>query len=110
MVAAFDRADRTQIAYGTLSKFDNEIDTTTGTIQLRALFDNADESLFPNQFVIAHLALDDLSGVVNLPTATVQYGTPTAYVRTAITWRRHPRHATRQGDVLRSRASRWQRP
>jgi multidrug efflux system membrane fusion protein len=79
-VQAFERTDRTMIASGTLVTFDSQIDTTTGTIKLRAIFDNADDSLFPNQFVNARLALDSLSDVVTIPTAAIQHGTPGAYV------------------------------
>ena len=50
-VRAYDRGDAHQIALGSLDTVDNQIDTTTGTVKLRAQFDNADEELFPNQFV-----------------------------------------------------------
>jgi multidrug efflux system membrane fusion protein len=79
-VIAFDRSGSKQIATGTLSTIDNQIDTTTGTVKLRAGFDNPDETLFPNQFVNARLLVDTLHDVVTLPTAAVQHGAPGAFV------------------------------
>jgi len=79
-VIAFDRSGKTQIATGTLSTLDNQIDTTTGTVKLRAAFDNADETLFPNQFVNARLLVDTLHDVVTVPAAAVQHGAPGAFV------------------------------
>ena len=52
-----------QLASGTLATVDNQIDTTTGTVKLRALFENADEVLFPNQFVNTKLLVRTLEGV-----------------------------------------------
>lgn len=79
-VIAFDRSGTTQIATGTLSTLDNQIDTTTGTVKLRAGFDNADETLFPNQFVNARLLVDTRQDVVTVPVAAVQHGAPGAFV------------------------------
>ncbi|WP_225773028.1 MdtA/MuxA family multidrug efflux RND transporter periplasmic adaptor subunit [Inquilinus sp. Marseille-Q2685] len=79
-VIAFDRSGTTQIAAGTLSTLDNQIDTTTGTVKLRAGFDNADETLFPNQFVNARLLVDTRQDVVTVPVAAVQHGAPGAFV------------------------------
>lgn len=79
-VEAYDAADRTKLATGWLDTFDNQIDTATGTIKFRALFENADETLFPNQFVNIHLKLDNLTDVVTVPTAAIQHGTPGTYV------------------------------
>ncbi|MFE0757126.1 efflux RND transporter periplasmic adaptor subunit [Inquilinus sp. NPDC058860] len=79
-VIAFDRSGTTQIATGTLSTLDNQIDTTTGTVKLRAAFDNADETLFPNQFVNARLLVDTQQNVVTVPAAVVQHGAPGAFV------------------------------
>jgi len=79
-VIAFDRSGSTQIATGTLSTLDNQIDTTTGTVKLRAGFDNADETLFPNQFVNARLLVDTQQNVVTVPAAAVQHGAPGAFV------------------------------
>jgi multidrug efflux system membrane fusion protein len=77
---AYDSTNTTKIATGTLSSIDNEIDTTTGTIKLRAMFDNADEMLFPNQFVNIALLVDTLKDATVIPTAAVQRGAPGTFV------------------------------
>ena len=61
---AYDRTGTTKLAVGKLDTIDNQIDTTTGTVKLRALFDNPDESLFPNQFVNIKLLVDTLQDTV----------------------------------------------
>jgi multidrug efflux system membrane fusion protein len=71
-VEAWDRAETTRLATGTLRTVDNQIDTTTGTIRLRAVFDNKDESLFPNQFVNINLNLSTLRAATVVPSATIQ--------------------------------------
>jgi len=75
-VSAFDRANRKQLATGKVSAIDNQVDTTTGTVKVRAQFDNADNSLFPNQFVNARLLVKTLHNVVTVPTAAIQRGAP----------------------------------
>jgi membrane fusion protein, multidrug efflux system len=79
-VTAYNRSDATPIATGTLESVDNEIDTTTGTVKLRATFPNTDESLFPNQFVNARLLVRSLSGVTVAPVAAIQHGAPGTFV------------------------------
>ena len=79
-VAAYDRSDTTKLATGTLTTFDNQIDTSTGTFKLRAQFANADESLFPNQFVNVRLLVDTLQGATIIPGAAVLRGAPGTYV------------------------------
>jgi multidrug efflux system membrane fusion protein len=79
-VTAYDRAQTVQLATGRLVTVDNQIDVTTGTIKLRAQFDNRDESLFPNQFVNTRLLVDTLKGATVIPTAAVQRGAPGTYV------------------------------
>jgi multidrug efflux system membrane fusion protein len=79
-VVAFDRSNTTELATGTLGTVDNEIDTTTGTFKLRAMFDNADNTLFPSQFVNARLLVDTLHDTVIVPTPAVQRGAPGTYV------------------------------
>src|SRR5437762_2102653 len=59
-VSAFDRIGTTELATGTLETVDNQIDTTTGTVKLRAIFDNKDEVLFPNQFVNVRLLVNTM--------------------------------------------------
>jgi membrane fusion protein, multidrug efflux system len=79
-VDAFDRAQHNKIATGKLLTIDNQIDTTTGTVKLRALFDNKDDALFPNQFVNARLLVNTLQGVTLIPTSAIQYNGQTAFV------------------------------
>jgi len=74
-VEAYDRSNTTVLASGTLQTVDNELDTTTGTLKLRAVFDNKDEQLFPNQFVNIRLLLDTLRDQVIVPAAAIQKGT-----------------------------------
>jgi multidrug efflux system membrane fusion protein len=79
-VDALDRTNESQIASGKLEATDNQIDTTTGTLKLRALFDNKDSSLFPNQFVNAHLLLNTLQNVILIPSSAIQHNADVAYV------------------------------
>jgi membrane fusion protein, multidrug efflux system len=79
-VTIFDRANVKQLATGAFASIDNQVDTTTGTVKLRATFDNPDESLFPSQFVNAVMLLDTLQDVVTVPIAAVQRGAPGTYV------------------------------
>jgi multidrug efflux system membrane fusion protein len=79
-VDAFDRSLTNKIASGTLSNSDNEIDTTTGTLKLRAMFDNSKFELFPSQFVNARLLLDTLHDATVVPGAAMQQGASGSYV------------------------------
>lgn len=79
-VQAWDRERRTKLAEGRVASTDNAIDATTGTIKVKALFDNKDGGLFPNQFVNVRLQLDTLKGVLVVPTAAVQRGSQGIYV------------------------------
>jgi multidrug efflux system membrane fusion protein len=80
VVEAFDRAQTKKLATGTLLTFDNLIDTTTGTIKLKASFPNADNALFPNQFVNARLLVNMQRGVTLIPTAAIQRNAQAAFV------------------------------
>jgi len=71
---AFDRSDQNRIASGTLLTVDNQIDQSTGTVRLKAVFQNDDGALFPNQFVNVHLLLDVKRGTVIVPVAAIQRG------------------------------------
>ncbi|MCW2238899.1 MdtA/MuxA family multidrug efflux RND transporter periplasmic adaptor subunit [Azospirillum canadense] len=82
-VTAFDRTRAKTLATGTLETVDNQIDVTTGTVKLRARFDNADQTLFPNQFVNVQLLVDALAGVPLVPVAAVQRGAPGTFVYVA---------------------------
>jgi membrane fusion protein, multidrug efflux system len=79
-VDAFDRSMLTKIASGILTAIDNQIDTTTGTVKLRATFQNSDDALFPNQFVNARLLVKTLRGVILLPSQAVQHNGQIAFV------------------------------
>jgi membrane fusion protein, multidrug efflux system len=79
-VDAYDRSMTNKLAEGQLATLDNQIDTTTGTLKLKAIFDNRDESLFPNQFVNIRLLVDTLAGVAVVPRAAVLHGAPGDYV------------------------------
>ena len=78
-VEALDRDGRV-VASGKLAAVDNQIDTSTGTIKLKALFDNSDDALFPDQFVTARLRMDTVSGATLVPAAAVQRGAPGTFV------------------------------
>jgi multidrug efflux system membrane fusion protein len=75
-----DRAQTTTIASGKLFTIDNQIDTTTGTVKLRALFANKNGALFPNQFVNTRLLVNTLDGVTLVPTAAVQHNGQVAFL------------------------------
>jgi multidrug efflux system membrane fusion protein len=79
-VEAFDRAQTRKISTGHLLTADNQIDTTTGTDRLKALFENKDNELFPNQFVNARLLTDTLRGMTVVPSAAVQRSPKGTYV------------------------------
>jgi multidrug efflux system membrane fusion protein len=79
-VEAWDRAQGTRLASGKLQSIDNQIDTTTGTVKLRALFDNKDGALYPNQFVNTRLLVDTLDGATLIPSGAVQHNGPVAFV------------------------------
>ena len=79
-VTAFDRSGTALLATGKLSTLDNQIDPVTGTVKLRALFDNKDLKLFPSQFVNARLLIDTLHDAVVVPSAAILRGAPGTYV------------------------------
>ena len=77
---AWDREGRVKLASGTLLTVDNQIDTTTGTVKLKAQFGNDDGALFPNQFVNVRLLVDTRQGVTVVPGAAVQRGAQGTFV------------------------------
>ena len=79
-VEAYDRDNTTKLATGKLLTIDNQIDTTTGTYKLKAVFDNARNELFPNQFVNVHLLVDTKKSVVLVPTTAILRGPQGTYV------------------------------
>jgi multidrug efflux system membrane fusion protein len=79
-VSAFDRTGTTELGTGTLDTVDNQIDTTTGTVKLRAIFDNRDEVLFPNQFVNVRLLVNTMQDTDIVPVSAIQRGAPGTFV------------------------------
>lgn len=79
-VKAWDREQKAKLAVGRVARTDNAIDPTTGTIRVKALFPNTDNSLFPDQFVNVRLQLDTLTDALAEPTAAVQRGAPSTFV------------------------------
>ena len=79
-VEAFDRNFTSRLAQGKLHAIDNQVDATTGTLRLKAVFDNADEMLFPNQFVNARLLVDVKRDATIVPGAAVQRGPDSNFV------------------------------
>jgi multidrug efflux system membrane fusion protein len=79
-VTAYDRSNSTSLAGGTLETLDNQIDTTTGTLKLRAMFNNENNLLFPNQFVNARLLVNTIHDAVIVPTSAVLNGSMGQFV------------------------------
>jgi multidrug efflux system membrane fusion protein len=79
-VTAYDRTGSTELTQGKLDTVDNQIDTTTGTVKLRAIFDNEQEVLFPNQFVNVKLLVNTLHDAEIVPSAAIQRGAPGTFV------------------------------
>ncbi len=77
---AMDKGNTVKLATGALTNIDNQIDTTTGTFKMRAQFDNADESLFPNQFVNIQLLVETQHDQTIVPTSAIQRGAPGTFV------------------------------
>ena len=81
-VEAYSRDDQTRLATGKLLTIDNQIDQTTGTGRLKAMFDNPDDALWPNQFVNVRLLLETHKGSITIPSVAVQNGPQGSYVFT----------------------------
>jgi membrane fusion protein, multidrug efflux system len=79
-VDAFDRTALTKIASGVLLTLDNQIDTTTGTVKARSIFDNKNDALFPNQFVNTRLLVNTLQGVTVIPASAIQQNGQASFV------------------------------
>lgn len=79
-VEAWDRSNKTLLTTGALLSMDNQIDTTTGTVKLKARFANQDDSLFPNQFVNARLKVTTLQDAIVIPAAALQMGNEGSFV------------------------------
>lgn len=81
-VQAWSRDNTQQIAAGRLMTIDNQIDPNTGTFRCKAIFDNQNGALFPNQFVNARLEVDVKRNALTVPLASVQHGAQGTYVYT----------------------------
>jgi multidrug efflux system membrane fusion protein len=79
-IDAYSRDDQTKIESGTLLTIDNQIDQTTGTGKLKAMFQNKGETLWPNQFVNVHLLLETMKNAIVIPAAAVQRGPQGTFV------------------------------
>jgi len=79
-VDVLDRTAQKRIASGTLLTIDNQIDTTTGTVKGRSLFDNTNDALFPNQFVNTRLLVNTLQGVTLIPASAIQQNGQASFV------------------------------
>ncbi len=77
---AYSSDDATKLAAGVLTAVSNQVDTSTGTVNLRATFPNTDGALFPNEFVNIHLLVDTATNAVLVPSPAVQTGAPGSYV------------------------------
>jgi len=93
-VDAFDRDNQNQLATGQLAAVDNQIDQTTGTVRLRAVFPNQENALFPSQFVNARLLVDTLHNTVLVPTAAIQRSPTATFV-----YRVKPDHTVETANV-----------
>jgi membrane fusion protein, multidrug efflux system len=79
-VDALDRTQATELAKGSVLTLDNQVDTTTGTVKVRAIFPNKNSALFPNQFVNARLLVDTQHNVILIPTPAIQRNSQNTFV------------------------------
>ena len=97
-VDAFDRNQQTKIATGKLLALDNQIDTTTGTVKLRALFDNKKDTLFPNQFVNTRLLVTTQHNMTLIPTSAIQHNGEESFVYVIVNETAH-KHDVKSGTT-----------
>jgi multidrug efflux system membrane fusion protein len=83
-VEAYDRTNSAKLAVGKLLTIDNQIDVTTGTVKLRAQFENTEDMLFPNQFVNIQLLQELVHDQIIIPNAAVRRGAPNGVVSTFV--------------------------
>ena len=102
-VAVYDGADATILDTGSLQTIDNQIDTSTGTIKLRAVFANQDDALFPNQFVNVRIVVETLAAALTVPSAAVQRGPSATFVYTVNPGNIVAAHAVATGAEYRDR-------
>jgi len=79
-VEAYDRADQLRLAQGELMTIDNQIDVATGTVKLKARFNNETDALFPNQFVNVRMKVNTVKNALTIPTGALQQGNQGAFV------------------------------
>ncbi len=79
-VTVFDRSGKNMIARGKVASLDNQIDPSTGTVRLKAIFDNEDDALFPNQFVNVRVLVEVQTGALLIPSSAVQINGPARFV------------------------------
>ena len=80
LVTAWDKTEQKQLALGHVQAIDNQIDISTGTLKIKAIFDNYDDALFPNQFVNVRLNTQTIQNAISIPSDAVQHGTKGSYV------------------------------
>ena len=121
-VTVLDRSNANTLTTGTLTTYDSQIDVTTGTIRMRATFDNPKGVLFPNQFVNVRLLVDTMTGAVLAPNAAIQLGASGNFVyllngnhglqarrrHRAVRWQAYRDHFRLGGG--RQSGDRWRRP
>lgn len=101
-VDAYDRVKSRKLATGTLTTIDNQIDTTTGTVKLRATFGNDDDALFPNQLVNTRLLVRTVEGAITVPSSAVQHDGKQAFLYVIQDAHAHVQHVTTgvvEGDI-----------
>jgi multidrug efflux system membrane fusion protein len=97
-VDAYDRTQQTKVATGKLLALDNQIDTTTGTVKLRALFDNKKDTLYPNQFVNTRLLVTTQHDMTLIPTAAIQHNGEESFVYVIVNGTAH-KHDVKSGTT-----------
>ncbi|MBJ8423864.1 efflux RND transporter periplasmic adaptor subunit [Acinetobacter bereziniae] len=79
-VSAWDKSEQNKLAMGRVQSLDNQIDVSTGTLKLKAVFNNQDDTLFPNQFVNVRLNTQTIQNAITIPNDAVQHGAKGTYV------------------------------
>ncbi|MCT9978400.1 efflux RND transporter periplasmic adaptor subunit [Acinetobacter sp. I-MWF] len=80
LASAWDKTEQKQLALGHVQAIDNQIDISTGTLKIKAIFDNYDDALFPNQFVNVRLKTQTIQNAISIPSDAVQHGAKGSYV------------------------------
>lgn len=80
LVSAWDKTEQKQLALGHVQAIDNQIDISTGTLKIKAIFTNQDDALFPNQFVNVRLKTQTIQNAISIPSDAVQHGAKGSYV------------------------------